>query len=337
MEAAAAMQQRMASDAQLASLSKLLSDAQTLGVDQEDLAGGRERAARLARENQADRTRPDLARTATRIASLVKQTQSLSEAQRSENAALQRTAASLTQQYGGRLAAMRLAGHSALAEGRNAGTVAAFLKLETGRLDRALEKYRALIDSADSGEAALGVAGVQRYGQRMQDALLGQTPGKLIVVSLTAQRLQAFQDGRVVRDTLVTTGRPNLSTDIGRMKVVRKSSPWTMQSPWPKGSPYWYPDTPVKMVVWFTETGEGMHDADWQPASTYGPGSQTGPFASHGCIHVPIAAEQFLFDWAPIETPVVIIPGDGAPVADQVAQRSVDEQGKPLSNQPSGV
>lgn len=337
MEAAAVIQHRTANGEQLASLTRLLSEAQTLGVDQEDLATGRDRSARLAQENQADGTRPELARTATRIASLVKQTQALAQAQRSENATLQTAAADLTEQYQGRLPAMRLAGWSALAEGRNDGTAAAFLKVDTGRLDRALEKYGALVDSSDDDQAALGVAGVQRYRQRMQNTLLSDKPGKLIVVSLAAQRLQAFEDGRPVLRTLVTTGRPNLSTDIGPMKVVRKSSPWTMQSPWPKGSPYWYPDTPVRMVLWFTDTGEGMHDADWEPASAYGPGSQTGPFASHGCIHVPTAAEQFLFDWAAIDTPVVIIPGGGAPVAQQVAKRSVDDKGTPLSNQPSGV
>ena len=85
------------------------------------------------------------------------------------------------------------------------------------------------------------------------------------------------------------------------------------------------------MVVWFTQNGEGLHDASWQPNSTLGPGSQNGPYASHGCIHVPLAAVRVLFDWAPIGTPVVVYPGDGSPVADQVAQQSVDAQGNPTS------
>jgi L,D-transpeptidase-like protein len=337
MAAAAAEQQRAANAGQLGSLDRTLSAAQTLGVDQEDLAFGRARAATLAQENHRDQTLKDLEKTATGIDALRRQAQGLNQAQRAENVALQEAAARLTSQYGAQLEALRRAGRSALAEGRNDGTIAAFLKLQTGRLDRALEKYGPLIGSADAGQAALGVAGAQRYGKRMHDALLGHAPGKLILVSLAAQRLQAFQDGRLVQETLVTTGRPNLSTDIGPMQVVRKSSPWTMQSPWPKGSPYWYPDTPVKMVLWFTNTGEGMHDADWEPLSAYGPGSHTGPFASHGCIHVPPAAEQFLFDWAPIGTPVVIYPGDGVPVADQIAQRSVNDKGEPLGAQPSGV
>ena len=84
------------------------------------------------------------------------------------------------------------------------------------------------------------------------------------------------------------------------------------------------------MVAWFTGTGEGLHDAAWEPLSAYGPGSQDGPFASHGCIHVPPASEAILFPWATIGTPVVIYPGDGTPVAEQAAQRSVDASGNPI-------
>jgi len=118
---------------------------------------------------------------------------------------------------------------------------------------------------------------------------------------------------------------------------VKKSSPWTMQSPWPKGSPYWYPDTKVQMVLWFTNTGEGIHDADWEPASAYGPGSPSGPFASHGCVHTPSSVMASLFGWAPLGTPIVVIPGDGTPVAAQRAQQSVDALGRPLGSQPSGL
>jgi len=155
-------------------------------------------------------------------------------------------------------------------------------------------------------------------------------PTRLITISLQAQRLVAYDRGRVAVDTLVTTGRPALATDIGAMRVTRKDSPWTMQSPWPKGSPEWYPDTPVRMVLWFTDNGEGLHDASWQPDATLGPGSQNGPFASHGCVHLPLAAVTTLFQWAPIGTPVVVYPGDGASAMSQVAQQTVDAEGNPV-------
>ena len=29
-----------------------------------------------------------------------------------------------------------------------------------------------------------------------------------------------------------------------------------------------------------------IHTADWEPPGAYGPGSQYGSYASHGCVHV---------------------------------------------------
>lgn len=219
-----------------------------------------------------------------------------------------------------------------LAAGRNDATVAAFLKLRwAARLSAALERYGAMLAFQDGQHLALAAAGVEHYATQLRNGLLHDGPSRLITVSVQGQRLTAYEDGRLVVDTPVTTGRPALATDIGAMRVLRKDAPWTMQSPWPKGSPQWYPDTVVQMVVWFTSNGEGLHDAIWQPAATLGPGSQFGPFASHGCIHLPLAAITTLFDWALIGTPVVVYPGDGSPVKSQSLQQSVDAMGNPVS------
>jgi lipoprotein-anchoring transpeptidase ErfK/SrfK len=249
-----------------------------------------------------------------------------------ENAALQAEASRLAAQFQADPQALRASAQAALGAGRNDATVAAFLKLRwAGRLSAALERYGAMLSSSDGQRATLAVAGVQHYAAQLHNGLLHDGPSRLIVVSVQGQHLVAYEDGRVVVDTPVTTGRPALATDIGAMRVLRKDAPWTMQSPWPKGSPEWYPDTVVEMVVWFTKNGEGLHDASWQPATTLGPGSQNGPFASHGCIHLTLAAILALFTWAAIGTPVVVYPGDGAPVASQALQQSVDAMGNPIS------
>lgn len=228
--------------------------------------------------------------------------------------------------------ALRASAWAALGAGRNDATVATFLKLRwVGRLSAALERYGAMLGFADGQRLMLAAAGVQHYAAELHRGLLFDGPSRLIVVSVQGQRLTAYEDGRVVIDTPVTTGRPALPTDIGAMRVLRKDAPWTMQSPWPKGSPEWYPDTVVKMVVWFTKNGEGLHDASWQPQATLGPGSQYGPFASHGCIHLTLEAIRTLFDWALIGTPVVVYPGDGSPLASQALQQSVDAVGDPVS------
>jgi lipoprotein-anchoring transpeptidase ErfK/SrfK len=249
-----------------------------------------------------------------------------------ENAAVLAEARRLTAQFQADPQALRASSEEALAAGRNDATVATFLKLRwAGRLDAALERYGAMLSSTDGQRVLVAVAGVQHYAAELHGGLLHDGPSRLIIVSVQGQHLVAYDDGRVIVDAPVTTGRPALATDIGAMRVLRKDAPWTMQSPWPKGSPLWYPDTVVQMVVWFTENGEGLHDASWQPASTLGPGSQNGPFASHGCIHLTLAAIRTLFEWAPIGTPVVVYPGDGSPVASQALQQSVDAMGNPVS------
>jgi len=248
-----------------------------------------------------------------------------------EDAAVQAEATQLRARYHADPAALRVSAEAALSDGRNDATIAFFLKLGwADRLNAALERYGAMLGAADTRSLALADAGIQHYARQLHAKLMQSGPTRLITISLQAQRLIAYDRGRVTVDTLVTTGRPALATDIGAMRVTRKDSPWTMQSPWPKGSPEWYPDTPVRMVLWFTDNGEGLHDASWQPDATLGPGSQNGPFASHGCVHLPLAAVTTLYQWAPIGTPVIVYPGDGASAMSQVAQQTVDAEGNPV-------
>ena len=253
-------------------------------------------------------------------------------AQIAEAAAIKAEANRLALQYRGNPQGLREAGHAGLVAGRNDATVAAFLQLGWARsLNVALERNGAMLGAVHEQQLVPAVAGIRYFASQIHNRLIHAGSGRLITVSLQGQQLIAFDQGRVIVDTLVTTGRPALPTDVGAMQVLRKDAPWTMKSPWPRGSADWYPDTPVQMVVWFTKNGEGLHDASWQPDATLGPGSQNGPYASHGCIHVPLSAVRVLFNWAPVGTPVVVYPGDGSPVANQVAQQSVDALGNPTS------
>jgi lipoprotein-anchoring transpeptidase ErfK/SrfK len=144
----------------------------------------------------------------------------------------------------------------------------------------------------------------------LQDAMNQTLPDKSITISLKEQVLRAYSHGQQVFWTYVTTGRPGLETDPGNFKVYWKVSPWTMHSPWPKGSAYWYPDSKVQMVMWFNG-GDGIHDASWR--SRYGPGTN-GPHydptgedtGTHGCVNVPYKNMLWLWNWTPTGTPVVV-------------------------------
>ena len=144
----------------------------------------------------------------------------------------------------------------------------------------------------------------------LQDAMTQNLPAKAITISLTEQVLRAYANGKQVFWSYVTTGRPGLETDPGNFKVYWKVSPWTMHSPWPKGSPDWYPDSKVQMVMWFNG-GDGIHDAYWR--SVYGPGTEYPHYdptgednGTHGCVNVPYHNMVWLWNWTPTGTPVIV-------------------------------
>ena len=129
---------------------------------------------------------------------------------------------------------------------------------------------------------------------------------QVIWIHLATQQLIAYQDGCPWLGTQVTTGRPALPTDRGTFRIFYKAPAYKMISPWPKGSPFWYPDAWVYDAMEFVGDGTFIHNADWQPDDTYGPGSEYGPYASHGCVHVPDAALAKLYDWAQLGATVIV-------------------------------
>ena len=128
---------------------------------------------------------------------------------------------------------------------------------------------------------------------------------KAVVVRLGAQTLTAYLNGKPVLRTPVTTGRPALPTPVGSYRIEAAYSPYTFISPWPQGSPYWYPPAPVTWAMPFYD-GDFIHDDPAEPADAFGAGSDNGPYASHGCVHVPHAAMAFLFHWLPIGARVIV-------------------------------
>jgi len=130
--------------------------------------------------------------------------------------------------------------------------------------------------------------------------------GKVIAVNLTVQQAVFYQDGCVVKSTPVTTGRALLRTPTGTFHVFYKQSPFQFISPWPKDSPFYYYPSWVSWVMEFAGGGYFLHDAPWEPTSQYGPGSEDSSGASHGCIHIPTDVMRWLYQWTPMNTPVLI-------------------------------
>lgn len=147
-----------------------------------------------------------------------------------------------------------------------------------------------------------------------RSALNGDHPGAprlaacspLIDVNLTAQQLVASTCGKVEIATPITSGRPGLRTPTGAFKLFLKEQDVYFYSPWPQGDPNYYPPMFVAYAMEFLDGGYFFHtDAD-EPASAFGAGSEDGPYASHGCVHVPLSVMVPLYRWAAVGTIVQI-------------------------------
>ena len=205
----------------------------------------------------------------------------------------------------------RAGANAALAQVQGQMQTARIFSMDVSVVDLNVQKLIVKLNSGDTAASLDRVTGgLMVQAKVLGDAMTQTLPEKALTISLSEQVIRAYDHGQQVFWTYVTTGRPGLETDPGSFKVYWKVSPWTMHSPWPKGSPFWYPDSKVTMVMWFNG-GDGIHDAYWR--SRYGPGTN-GPHydptgedtGTHGCVNVPYSNMVWLWNWTPTGTPVIV-------------------------------
>jgi lipoprotein-anchoring transpeptidase ErfK/SrfK len=131
--------------------------------------------------------------------------------------------------------------------------------------------------------------------------------GKAIFISLSLQEMIFYNSGCVANATPVTSGRPGEETPTGTFSVYLKASPLEFTSGYAPGSPNYYTPFLASYAMEFLTGGYYIHNAPWEPADAFGPGSENNlADASHGCVHTPLAALAWAYSWAPDGTPVVI-------------------------------
>jgi lipoprotein-anchoring transpeptidase ErfK/SrfK len=332
-------------DKKLSEIQAGIGHAQQMLTPDSVLAGIVGDLAALQKGESSARGIKDLHAVGGQVAGLRGRLDQVTADQTKENAAIQQAASALGAQAGGNVGTLQNAGNAALAGGRNDATVAAY-EAKPGRFPKAgevnaiyqrLEYYGPKLTAGDAGQVAFAAAALQRYAGQIHQLLIENLGPKHIIVSFQDQHVWAYENGKVVMDTPATTGiwgNTDYGTDFGPMKMIWKDHPHKMHSPYPQGSPHWYPDTMVEWASFFTNTGESIHDASWEPDSQLGPGSQYDlSTRSHGCVHVPLGDAQMVFNWADIGTPVDVYPGDGSPVAQQLTKMTTNDQGVPNSNQ----
>lgn len=114
--------------------------------------------------------------------------------------------------------------------------------------------------------------------------------GKWIEVRLASQRLIAWQNGRVMMSTAISSGRRATPTVRGTFRILRKYRRIRMRGPG-----YDLPNVPYAM---FFYRGYALHGTYWH--------SNFGRPMSHGCVNLPTSKAAWLYAWAPRGTVVVV-------------------------------
>jgi L,D-transpeptidase-like protein len=120
------------------------------------------------------------------------------------------------------------------------------------------------------------------------------TSGQVIVVSLVEQALRLYQDGKLVKAFLITSGQFAKPSPPGFWHIFLRQSPTVFKSSEPKGSAFWYPDTKINYAMEYHDNGYFFHDSWWR--YYYGPGTNFPHYdpggeefagtGSHGCINM---------------------------------------------------
>jgi lipoprotein-anchoring transpeptidase ErfK/SrfK len=120
--------------------------------------------------------------------------------------------------------------------------------------------------------------------------------GKSIVVDLSDQWLYAYEGERIVFDAPVSTGRDGFNTPVGRFAIYHKVRAQTMSGC--LGGECWnVPNVPHAMYI---VGGVALHGTYWH--NQFGSGVRR----SHGCINLPVGSAAWLYEWAPMGTPVSV-------------------------------
>lgn len=122
---------------------------------------------------------------------------------------------------------------------------------------------------------------------------------KEMVISISAQKMWAYEGGELVVSSLVSTGTahvPETVTPLGFHSVLVKYDSQTMEG---TISDEYYRVEDVPYVMYFDNLGNAIHGTYWH--------NNFGTPMSHGCVNLPIDIAAWMYGWAPVGTAVSVI------------------------------
>lgn len=157
---------------------------------------------------------------------------------------------------------------------------------------------KAIITAIESGKQQKVAATLTSISSPTQIQGVGNT---YVQVSIADQHLWYYQNGQLVLESDIITGdeTQGWGTITGVYSIQAKERDAVLE-----GYSYgWDYSVPVKYWMPIYSDGTGIHDASWH--SSFGGTKYLGG-GSHGCINLPPAVAEQLFNTITIGTPVVI-------------------------------
>ncbi|MEK7612421.1 MAG: L,D-transpeptidase family protein [Patescibacteria group bacterium] len=118
----------------------------------------------------------------------------------------------------------------------------------------------------------------------------GSTIVKTIVINRSLQELYAYENGTLVMQIPISTGKEFTPTPRGTFTVYKMTPSRYMQGPLPGISDQYYDLPGVPWNLYFTNGGAAIHGAYWH--------DNFGQPWSHGCVNLPLDKAKELYLWA---------------------------------------
>ncbi len=124
-----------------------------------------------------------------------------------------------------------------------------------------------------------------------------QTYDKWLVIDLTNKRMDAYEGSNLIRSFKISAGAPATPTVLGQFKIYAKVRKQDMRGLSVDGSSYFQPD--VEWANYFYGS-YAIHGNYWRPNYWFGSIN-----SSHGCVGVTNVDGEWIYNWAPVGTPVI--------------------------------
>lgn len=119
--------------------------------------------------------------------------------------------------------------------------------------------------------------------------------GKYIDVSIAHQVMTLFENGVEKQQFLISSGKNGMPTPFGTFAVQRKE-----ENHWSAKYKLWMP---YSLNI---TGGYYIHELPYWPNGYREGENHLGVRVSHGCVRLGIGPAKYVFDWAPVGTPIYI-------------------------------